>query len=133
MNTSQANLEIVKSLYAAFSRKDIPAMQQFLHDDVEWGEPENPFNPAAGTRHGHNGFLEWIEIGRNAEEIVELNIQRFLTDADSVAVIGNMTCKAIKTQKTYQSDFVHFIVIEDQKVRKFQEFFDTYAAGEAFR
>ncbi|MCB9304785.1 MAG: nuclear transport factor 2 family protein [Lewinellaceae bacterium] len=133
MNSTETNLAIVKKLYDAFSRKDINSILGLLHDDVEWGEPENPYNPAAGTRKGHAGFLEWINIGKSAEDILLLNPQRFLTDADSVAVVGNMKCKAIRTQKIYESDFVHFIVIRDQKVWKFQEFFDTYIAGEAFR
>jgi ketosteroid isomerase-like protein len=133
VNTIQTNLEIVRKLYDAFSRKDINTMLELLHDEVEWGEPENPYNPAGGTRNGHAGFLEWLNIGKNAEEILMLNPQRFLTDSDSVAVIGHMKCKAISTQKIYESDFVHLATIQDQKVRKFQEFFDTYAAGEAFR
>jgi uncharacterized protein len=133
MNSTETNLLIVKKLYDAFSRKDINGLLELLHEDVEWGEPENPYNPAGGTRKGHAGFLEWINIGKNAEDILLLNPQRFLTDADSVAVIGNMKCRAIRTQKIYESDFVHFVVIRGQKVWKFQEFFDTYIAGEAFR
>ncbi len=133
MDNTQTNLSITRALYKAFSRKDISKMLELLHENVEWGEPENPYNPAGGTRNGHSGFLEWLNIGKEAEEILELIPQKFLTDNNSVAVVGHMKCKALKTQKEYQSDFVHLIVIEDQKVRKFQEFFDTYAAGEAFR
>ncbi|HEX5023861.1 MAG TPA: nuclear transport factor 2 family protein [Agriterribacter sp.] len=133
MNSTETNLAIVKMLYDAFSRRDIHSLLGLLHEDVEWGEPENPYNPAGGTRKGHAGFLEWLSIGKSAEDILWLNPQRFLTDADSVAVIGNMKCRAISTQKMYESDFVHFIVIRNQKVWKFQEFFDTYIAGEAFR
>lgn len=44
-----------------------------------------------------------------------------------------MKCLAIPTGKIYESDFVHFFKIKDNKVGKFQEFFDTYIAGEAFR
>lgn len=127
------NLEIAKMLYAAFANKDIESMLALLDAKVEWGEPENPFNPAGGTRIGHQGFLEWIQIGRNAEEILTLDLQKFLTNSDSVAVIGHMRCRAINTSKEYESDFVHLIVFRDKKVIKFQEFFDTYAAGEAFR
>ena len=133
MGNTQGNIAIAESLYEAFSRKDISKMLELLHENVEWGEPENPYNPAGGTRHGHKGFLEWLNIGKEAEEILQLTPQRFLTDDNAVAVVGRMKCRANKTQKVYESDFVHLIVIEDHKVRKFQEFFDTYAAGEAFR
>lgn len=133
MNNIQLNISIVKSLYEAFSKKEINNLLDLLDENVEWGEPANPYNPAGGTRYGHKGFLEWINIGKNAEQILELTPKRFLTDADSVAVFGYMKCKAIGTKKIYESDFVHFIILEDGKIKKFQEFFDTYIAGEAFR
>jgi uncharacterized protein len=130
MNT---NIEIVNRLYHAFSQKGINTILGLLSENVEWGEPENPYNPAGGTRKGHAGFLEWLAIGKDAEDILILEPKRFLTDNDSVAVIGYMKCRAKTTGKVYESDFVHYIVINDNLVCKFQEFFDTYAAGEAFR
>ena len=64
MNNQMKNIEIVKQVYEAFAKRNINAILNLLSPDVEWGEPENPFNPAAGTRYGHDGFLEWINIGR---------------------------------------------------------------------
>lgn len=127
------NIELVLQLYDAFSKKNINVILKLLSDEVEWGEPENPYNPAGGTRKGHAGFMEWLNIGKEAEDILVLEPKRFLCDNDSVAVIGYMKCKAKITGKIYESDFVHFVVIKDNKIAKFQEFFDTYIAGEAFR
>jgi len=127
------NIELVKQLYLNFSKRDINSILNLLSEDVEWGEPDNPYNPAGGTKKGHSGFLEWLNIGRNAEDILVLEPRRFLSDADSVAVIGYMKCQPKKTRKIYESDFVHFVIIKDNKICKFQEFFDTYTAGEAFR
>jgi ketosteroid isomerase-like protein len=133
MSSQIENIKIVKNLYSSFSDKNISAILEMLSPDVEWGEPSNPFNPAGGTRYGHEGFLEWINIGRQTEDILELQPKKMLTDIDSVAVIGFIKCRAISTGKIYESDFVHFITIKDGLVVKFQEFFDTYIAGEAFR
>jgi ketosteroid isomerase-like protein len=133
MSVQEENIMLVQKLYAAFTKRDINAILAMLSHEVEWGEPSNPFNPAGGTRYGHQGFLEWVNIGRQAEEIMALNPQKFLTDNDSVAVVGNMKCRAISTGKIYESDFVHLITIKDGKIIKFQEFFDTFIAGEAFR
>jgi ketosteroid isomerase-like protein len=127
------SIETAQQLYAAFARHDISAIVQMLSPDVEWGEPPNPFNPAGGTRHGHAGFLEWLNIGRESEEILSLVPTRFLVDHDSVAVVGHTKCLAKPTGKTYEADFVHLITFQKSKVIRFQEFFDTYAAGEAFR
>ncbi len=130
---TQENIKIVQHLYSAFGNRDINSILAMLSEDVEWGEPENPFNPAGGTRYGHSGFMEWINIGREAEDILILEPRKFLTDNDSVAVYGYMKCLAKPTGKTYESDFVHLVTIKDGKIIKFQEFFDTYIAGEAFR
>ncbi len=133
MREDTANIKIVRQLYNAFMKKDIPAILRLLSEDVEWGEPENPYNPAGGTRRGHSGFMEWINIGKDAEDILILEPKQFLSDINTVAVAGYMKCLAKPTGKVYESDFVHLIRIKDNKIQKFQEFFDTYIAGEAFR
>jgi ketosteroid isomerase-like protein len=133
MSIQEENIKIVKQLYDSFSRGDIEAIVEMLSTDVEWGEPMNPYNPTGGTRHGHEGFLEWLNIGQQSEDILVLEPKKMLVDDDSVAVVGYIKCRAIPTGKIYESDFVHLVTIREQKVTKFQEFFDTYIAGEAFR
>jgi len=132
-NLSTQNINIVKKLYEAFGKHDFEFILSILSGDVEWGEPANPFNPAAGTRHGHEGFLEWLKIGRESEEILTLEPHKFLSDSETVAVIGYTKCLAKPTNKIYETDFVHLFLFKDGKIIKFQEYFDTYAAGEAFR
>jgi hypothetical protein len=129
----QMSIDIVQELYAAFARRDISAMLARLAADVVWCEPDNPFNPAAGIHRGHQGFLEWIQIGHEAEDVEILEPIQFLTNKDAVAVVGHMRCRAKQTGRAYESDFVHLITFRDGKIVRFQEFFDTYAAGEAFR
>lgn len=128
-----SNVNTVQKLYAAFAERDISTILSMLSPDVEWAEPSNPFNPAAGTRHGHEGFLEWLNIGRQSEEILALEPRKFLTDSDTVAVVGYTKCFAKPTGRSYETDFVHLVTIKDGRVVRFQEFFDTYTAAEAFR
>jgi ketosteroid isomerase-like protein len=66
----QHNIAIVNKIFEAFVKGDIPQIISFLDPNVEWGEPENPFNPAGGTRHGHEGFMSWLKIGQVAEDIL---------------------------------------------------------------
>ena len=128
-----SNVDLARSLYAAFARRDLAAILAVLSPDVEWTEPENPFNPTAGMHRGHDGFLEWANIGNASEEILALDVKRFLADGDTVAAVGWIKCRARQTGRIYESDFVHIIVVAGGRVVRFQEFFDTYAAGEAFR
>jgi ketosteroid isomerase-like protein len=127
------DVAIVQEVYSAFAKRDIHAILARLSPDVVWSEPENPFNPAAGTRHGHAGFLEWARIGHEAEDIDVLEPSLFLSGENTVAVVGHMRCRSKRTGRAYQSDFVHVVTLRDGLITRFQEFFDTYAAGEAFR
>lgn len=131
--TTKGKIEIVQSLYKAFFNRDFNTILSLLSTGVEWGEPANPFNPAGGTRYGHEGFLEWLKVGNEAEEILVLDLKQFLSNDNSVAVIGFTKCLARATGKTYETEFVHLFTFSDDKIVKFREFFDTYIAGEAFR
>jgi hypothetical protein len=133
VEASAGHVPLVQSLYAAFARRDIPAILAVLSPDVEWTEPDNPFNPSGGTRRGHAGFLEWARIGNDAEEVLSLEPRQFLAGDNSVAVIGHTRCRVRRSGRTYDTDFVHVITFRQGQIVRFQEFFDTWAAGEAFR
>ena len=124
---------LVERLYAAFEQGDTEAALDSLADDVVWTEPENPWNPTGGTWRGRAGVTKWLAIGRESEEIIELLPMDFLAKGDTVIVTGHMTCRARSTNRVYESDFVHVIQVRDGKIARFQEFFDTWAAAEAFR
>jgi ketosteroid isomerase-like protein len=130
---STLNIEQVKRLYRLFGERNIRAILDMLSPEVEWCEPPNPFNPCGGMHRGHDGFLKWANIGRQAEEILVLEVHKMLADDDSVAVVGHTKIRASATGKIYESDFVHVVTFRSGKVIKFQEYFDTYAAGEAYR
>jgi ketosteroid isomerase-like protein len=127
------NIAIVQNVYSTFCRGEVDELLATVTPDVEWTEPDNPFNPAAGTRHGVSGVMTWLRIGRQSETILALEPRRFLADGDTVVVIGFMKCVARATGRCYESDFVHVIRMAGGKIARFQEFFDTYAAAEAFR
>ncbi len=110
------NIKLVQDVYAAFARRDMQAVLASLADDVTWQEPTNPFNPAAGTRHGHSGFLEWARIGHESEDIVTLEIHSFLAGPDTVAAVGFTRCLAKTTGKVYETDFVHLVTVKGGKV-----------------
>ena len=133
MSDPRQNIAFVQSLYRAFAAKDIPSILNVLSPAVEWGEPPNPFNPAGGTRYGHDGFLEWLRVGNESEEVLALEPRDFLANLHSVAVVGYTRCRVRTTGREYETDFVHLVTLKDGKVRSFREFFDTFAAAEAFR
>lgn len=73
---SRENLEIVRRLFDAISRRDAEAVLSFYDPDVEWdGSRAGPGAFIVGTYHGHDGlrryFREWNEAWENVDYHVE--------------------------------------------------------------
>lgn len=124
---------VVEAAYRAFAIRDVDTLLGLLDPDVEWGEPDNPLIPSAGTRHGISGVVDWLRIGKATESILALEPQRFLVDGDTVAVIGRTTVLAVPTGRRYETEFIHLVELRAGRIVRFREFFDTYVAAEAFR
>jgi uncharacterized protein len=131
--SAPATRTIVEAAYRAFAARDIEALLALLGPEVEWGEADNPHIPSAGTRRGTSGVVEWLQVGNATEEIVSFDVRRILVDGDTAAVIGHTVVRARPTGRTYAMDFVHLVTVVEGKVTRFREFFDTWAAAEAFR
>lgn len=129
----QTTREVVEAAYRAFGARDIEGLLALLSLDVTWGEPDNPHIPSAGTRRGRAGVVEWLTVGNATEAIVAFEPQRILVDGDTAAVIGHTKVVARETLRSYDTDFVHLVTVLDGKVVRFQEFFDTWVAAEAFQ
>lgn len=56
---AEANIAIVRSIYDAFFRGDVPAILAALHPDVAW-EPG----------YAHNGDIPWLRSGSGHEHVV---------------------------------------------------------------
>ncbi len=72
--------EIAKQGYAAFGRRDIPALLELLADDVEWrflASPETG-TPYGGTCRGKQQVAEFFGKLAQADEILEFEPREFL-------------------------------------------------------
>jgi ketosteroid isomerase-like protein len=124
--------DVVAAAYRAFAARDVPALLDVLAPDVTWGQPDNPHIPSAGTRHGVAGVVEWLQIGNATEDVQEMQPRRIVIDGDLAVVIGFMRVVVRATGAGYEMDFVHLIEVRDGRVVRFQEFFDTWTAAQAF-
>jgi ketosteroid isomerase-like protein len=73
---------------------------------------------------------QWVRIGSEAG--YPLAERDGSCGGDTVAVIGPPGV-ARRRRERHDTDFVHVVTFVEGRIIRFQEFFDTYAAGEAFR
>jgi ketosteroid isomerase-like protein len=55
---SQENVEVVRRAYDAWHRDGIEGVMPFLHEDIEWRNPED--SPIAGVFRGKQGVRDWL-------------------------------------------------------------------------
>ena len=123
---SQDTAELVRSLYEAFGKGDVPYVMGMFSADLVWNEAESfvyaDRNPYVGPQAVLEGvFLrlgtEWDGFSVAPEEIV--------ASGDTAVALGRYrgTCKASGVQVDAQ--FAHVWKLADGKVVRFQQYTDT--------
>ena len=131
---SQANVEIVQSIYAAFARGDGPAVLASMDPAIVWNEAENfPYadrNPYIGPAAIAEGIFfrlatEWDRFQAVPSE--------FLDAGGTVVALGyyKATCKA--TGVALNAQFAHIWRLRDSRITAFQQYTDTAQAARAVR
>ena len=77
-------IEVLKQVYAAINRNDIPAAVALLHPEIERIEP--PGFPTSGTYRGRTEVTAHLSNGRNTWAEGTCEPERFLASGDKVIV-----------------------------------------------
>lgn len=123
---STPNVDLIRSLYAAFARGDIPGVLGMMSPGVVWTEAENfPYadgNPYIGPEAVLKGVFarcggEWDGFAATPEEMLDAG--------STVVVLGRYGGVYRATGRAQRTQFVHVWRIEGGKVARFQQFADT--------
>jgi ketosteroid isomerase-like protein len=127
---SQANVELIRGLYAAFDAGDIPGVLARMAPDMVWNEAENfPYadgNPYEGQDAIVGGVFarlggEWDGFAAVPEE--------FLDAGDTVVVLGRYRGTYKATGRPIHAQMVHVWRVADGKAARFQQYTDTLQAA----
>lgn len=122
-----SNVEIVKALYEAFARGDVPSVLAAMDPKIEWYEAEgNPYMP---------GGKPWV----GPDAILNNLFMRIATDWDRFAVhpaayhdAGDIVVVEARYSGTYKAtgkrlnpQVCHVWTVRHGKLAKFQQYVDT--------
>jgi uncharacterized protein len=123
---SQENVNIVRGMYEAFGRGDIPSVLAALDPQVEWREAENFIyadqNPYIGPQAVLAGVFmrlgsEWDGFSVAPEDVL---------DAGEIVIgHGYYSGTYKKTGQQVRAQFAHFFSFRAGKIVKFQQYTDT--------
>jgi ketosteroid isomerase-like protein len=126
-------VQVVKDIYAAFGRGDIPFIMTHVAEGVSW-EAEGPAEMVfTGIRHGANetlGFFKGI-----AQEHADPNLEmtEFVGSDDSVAAFGRYQATVRKTGRRVDTPVAHLFKFRNGKIVRHVNLVNTAAFVEAAR
>jgi uncharacterized protein len=120
-------LEITKQGYAAFGRRDIPALLKLVADEVEWQEACPASLPYSGLRRNPAEVGEFFAAVDQAEDITVFEVREFIEADENVTAIGYYEATARDTKQRFQSEWVHVLTVQNGKITRCRGFYNTAA------
>lgn len=120
-------IEIVREMYAAFGRGDIPAIVKHVATEVDW-EFVGPQKLAyAGRRRNRNEVSAFFTAIAQADQIHMFEPREFIEAGEHVTVLGWEHSTALDTKKEFSSEWVHVFTVKDDMVTRWRGFLNTAA------
>jgi len=129
---SVENVQLVREMYEAFGKGDVPGVLGKLDKGIEWREADNFIyadrNPYIGPQAVLEGVFmrlvsQWADFKVNPDSILDAG--------DQVVALGTYTGTFKKTGKSVRAQMVHVWTISGSKVVKFQQYTDTKQFADA--
>jgi ketosteroid isomerase-like protein len=120
------NERIVKEMYAAFGRGDIPGVLGVLADDIEWrlaGPSELPY---AGLHRGRDEVAKFFQTLNQATEFEDFEPREFFARGDKVVVLGHERQRVKATGKVVETEWAMVFTLRGGKIARFHNYEDTH-------
>ena len=121
------NVSLLRNLYAAFGRGDIPTVLAAMSADIEWHQAENnPYMPSGEAWVGPDSILNNLFMRLGAEwDGFTVHPKVFHGADGSVVVECRYTGTYKPTGKSMDVQVCHVWDVKGGKVTRFQQYIDT--------
>jgi ketosteroid isomerase-like protein len=123
----QKPIAVVKTVYEAFGRADVPTILSLIAPEVDWEFVCPPRVPYSGRRTNRPAVQQFFaDIGRS-EDVIVLEPLEFIEAGEHVTVLGFKRARAKDTGKVYETQWAHVVTVRDGKIVRCRGFYDTAA------
>ncbi len=122
-----SSVDLIRSLYQAFSQGDLPTVLGMLDREVKWHEAEgSPYQPGGKAWVGSDAVVDNL-FAKMGDDWIEFTIHPSLFhDTGNVVIVeGRYAAKHRGTGKTLDCQVCHVWTVENGKITKFQQYVDT--------
>jgi ketosteroid isomerase-like protein len=129
---SEENVKVVREIYNAFAKGDIPSVLGKFGKQIEWREADNSTYADRNPYVGPQAVLEGVFMRLGSEwNGFTVEPSAILDAGEYVVTLGHYSGTAKKTGKSVHAQMVHVWSIEDGKAVKFQQYTDTKQFADA--
>jgi ketosteroid isomerase-like protein len=121
------NVTLLKSLYDAFGRGEIPTVLGAMSPDIKWYQAEsNPYMPSGEAWVGPDAVLNnlFVKLGTEWDGFT-VHLGTLYGAGDSVIVEARYSGTYKPTGKSLDAQVCHVWDVKDGKVTRFQQYVDT--------
>ncbi len=123
---SQENVAVVRGLYEAFGRGDVPAVLGQMDQGIEWNEAENFIYADRNPYVGPQAVLEGVFMRLGSEwEGFTVTPEEWLDAGDRIVVLGTYSGTHKATGRQVRAQFAHIWSVREGSVVRFQQYTDT--------
>ena len=123
---SNDNQSVVQRAYDYFAKGDLNGLLDMLTDDVRWSTVGPAVvSPFFGERTGRDGAAEYFRSLSEIVEITRISPNRFLTDGDTVVVLGHSDGVSRRVGEPTRAQWVHVFTVRGDQISSYQEFADN--------
>ncbi|HEX7382107.1 MAG TPA: nuclear transport factor 2 family protein [Nevskiaceae bacterium] len=121
------NTSLVKNLYDALERGDIPTVLGLMSPDIHWHDAEsNPYMPSGEAWVGPDAILNNLFVRLGAEwDGFTVHPKSFHDAGSSVIVEARYSGRYKATGKSLDAQVCHVWDVKNGKVTRFQQYVDT--------
>ena len=120
---SQSPTDVVRGLYEAFGRADIPALVAALDEDVDWRVPENL--PHGGDFRGQDAVGRFFQgVGENWDGL-QVDIEDIVGGGERVLALARIHGRLRATGEETGYAAVHAWTVRDGTPIRFAEYVDA--------
>jgi ketosteroid isomerase-like protein len=124
------NLAVVQKMYRALARKDLVAVREILHPEIEWIQSAG--FPGGGRQVGADAVLQGV-FARFGVEWVDwqANVDQWLDAGETIVALGKYHGTFKATSKTTDAAFAHVYDVKDGRIVRFRQYADTAVVRDA--
>jgi ketosteroid isomerase-like protein len=121
---TMSTMDLVKSVYAAFSVGDVPKVLGSMHPQIQWTTTAG--YKYGGIYGGPDAILQNVlmKIPQDFESF-SIDIERLLDAGNVVVMQGHYVAQGKATGKSVRAAVVHVLEISDGKIVRFDQYVDS--------